>query len=383
MPKKQNLDKGTQATLVAMQKQIDEQAERQKTFQDEQANTMEELKQLLMANINRPQADPIVQDAPVAPPNAPIQAVPVTPPTPASLTSASRSTATEVKAPRTFNFSVMDTLERDAQYSDFRRWKKAWDNNARVYNLPSFPREQQVAALISAVGPFVSEVIEKHCHLELDDETTTVETIFTELQEYYRSEGSLAVERVKFHQRKQGDNETFNQFRFDLLNMADDADLCGHCKDAQIVTQIIVGTNDEKARHDLLREPVFPTLQKAIDICHNSEVANRNNAKLESSSINKISSYKQERKQNWNKNHDKKQCSYCGSTPWHERERCQAKNKTCGKCGKLGHFQSVCRSEESTSYKKRSTVRTRFYDPRFYDKTRFYDILPLTNFFST
>jgi hypothetical protein len=34
----------------------------------------------------------------------------------------------------------------------------------------------------------------------------------------------------------------------------------------------------------------------------------------------------------------------CGSHPAHDRQHCPARDVTCRKCGKRGHYQSVCRS---------------------------------------
>ena len=37
-------------------------------------------------------------------------------------------------------------------------------------------------------------------------------------------------------------------------------------------------------------------------------------------------------------------CGWCGKSPKHSKQQCPAKDITCHKCGKQGHFQSVCRS---------------------------------------
>ena len=49
----------------------------------------------------------------------------------------------------------------------------------------------------------------------------------------------------------------------------------------------------------------------------------------------------------------KKSCGRCGRPGPHSQAQCPARESTCHKCSKLGHFKSVCRSAP-----KRSSVRT-------------------------
>ena len=44
-------------------------------------------------------------------------------------------------------------------------------------------------------------------------------------------------------------------------------------------------------------------------------------------------------------------CGYCGGQP-HDRAQCPAREKSCGKCSKPGHFASVCRSNPTASANK-------------------------------
>ena len=39
-----------------------------------------------------------------------------------------------------------------------------------------------------------------------------------------------------------------------------------------------------------------------------------------------------------------KKCGYCGKTPQHKRDKCPARNATCHKYNKKGHYSSVCRT---------------------------------------
>ena len=38
-------------------------------------------------------------------------------------------------------------------------------------------------------------------------------------------------------------------------------------------------------------------------------------------------------------------CFWCGTIPYHNRQVCPARDATCRKCSKKGHFQTVCRGD--------------------------------------
>eukprot|EP00094_Tigriopus_californicus_P010955 TCALIF_10569-PA protein Name:"Similar to gag-pol Gag-Pol polyprotein (Walleye dermal sarcoma virus)" AED:0.25 eAED:0.27 QI:80/0/0/1/0/0/8/0/1134 len=187
--------------------------------------------------------------------------------------------------------------------------------------------------------------------------------ILENLQRYYCSQRSVVLDCVNFHQRKQDQSETFDQFRFAITDLAEDAVLCTTCVESQIVTQIIIGTKDEKARH-MLEERKFPSLGRTIEICQTNEVASGNQASLTNSSVYKISTYQQGKKKGgerdrnqprdqnqaqgknqWPSNKSEGNCWYCGQDR-HSRKECPAKNQTCSFCHKQGHIQVACKSKK-------------------------------------
>ncbi len=261
------------------------------------------------------------------------------------------------QGPRTLDVSSITPLAQDANYRKFREWRESWENNGRIKQLNSFSREVQVYALATAAGPHATRVLKTHLGLDLDAPGTTADVALDGLQRYYRDQRNIVVDRVAFHKRRQQQTETFDEFRFSLVDMAEDAELCNHCRDSQIVTQIIVGTRDEKARHDLLQKKDFPSLADTVELCRALEMAHKNQEKLERGrSINRVSTYKQgqrNRSQSGDRQGDKdSKCGNCGRTPKHSRDQCPAKDKECNNCKKTGHFKSVCRSSAAATENK-------------------------------
>ena len=88
--------------------------------------------------------------------------------------------------------------------------------------------------------------------MSMSDKKTTVQGVLHRLDDYYRKKRKAILDRLAFRNRKQGENETFDRFRIALTELAEDAEICMHCRDDQIVTQIIAGTKDAQARTNIL-----------------------------------------------------------------------------------------------------------------------------------
>ena len=52
-------------------------------------------------------------------------------------------------------------------------------------------------------------------------------------------------------------------------------------------------------------------------------------------------------------------CGYCGRAGKHDRADCPAKDKTCSKCNKAGHFKIVCRSSGNGGGSGRGQLQSR------------------------
>ena len=268
---------------------------------------------------------------------------------------------------KSFNISTLPKLSDEADYREFCQWKKQWEVNAKVHGLENFPRSIQVFSCGSAMGSKGMDIVEQACGINMDDEDVTVDGMLQAMQGYFREMRSLTVDRLQFHQRKQGPAESFDQFRFALNQMAEDAELCPHCRDTQIVTQIMAGTRDEKAQNELLRERPFPTLERTVTVCRSTEIAAKNQETMMAPEVNKVSEYKRQREHEkrgrsqsrnryehkpvWSQSRNREEsmpCCRCGNTG-HVEGGCPFKDKECFKCQKIGHTRAMCQSEESAS----------------------------------
>jgi len=268
---------------------------------------------------------------------------------------------------RSFNLNGLNPLPIDAELKDFKNWCEAWENHAHVQQLSAFSNTTQVYALLSAIGPHTARILKQGFGMDMTSPSATVPLMLETLQKYFCAMRNIAVDRLNFCQRVQGPTEPFDQFRFALNDMADDAEFgCPSRRETLLVTQVIVGIREPETQTKLLQERNFPTMQRAVEICTSDESASRNKVKLADSTINKLSSsnYKkrnqkdlsqvrsESRRKNTPKenhrrkvNHDKvdPSCTWCGGKK-HEKTKCPAADKECRRCKMKGHFAHVCRS---------------------------------------
>ena len=136
----------------------------------------------------------------------------------------------------------------------------------------------------------------------------------------------------------------------------------GDMRDQLIRDLIAVGIRDDKLSEKMQLDPDL-TLEKAISLARQSEAVKKqqplirgqiepetNLDAVKSRYKNKQQSTFQRktapRQQQVQKQHSGK-CNRCGRSPTHNRNNCPARDATCHKCSKKGHYASVCKSRST------------------------------------
>ena len=114
-------------------------------------------------------------------------------------------------------------------------------------------------------------------------------------------------------------------------------------KDNFTLYMLVSGLNDSEIQEDLLTEEDL-TLEGAEKRAIAKESAKYSQSWLAGDNIQRLkSSYQQEKS-----DPSKRKCRFCGLQEHKSREKeCKAFSEICKKCGKVGHFQKVCRSKKS------------------------------------
>ncbi|UYV60475.1 K02A2.6-like [Cordylochernes scorpioides] len=181
---------------------------------------------------------------------------------------------------------------------------------------------------------------------------------------YFSPKLNITIERFKFNQMKQKEDESFNDFltrvKLQIANFK-----YAVMSDELLKDRIVVGIINNEIRERLLSEADLD-LEKATQICIACENATNQMKHVLSDSdkqvaVTKMNSKKWEdrkepRKENTTNQSHKiiENCRNCGRS--HKINQCPAYQKRCNKCKKLNHFANLCRSQNTNSYKVRQIV---------------------------
>ena len=167
-------------------------------------------------------------------------------------------------------------------------------------------------------------------------------------------------ERAKFNQRKQEEGEPVDDFIMDLYRVVEHCSY-GNLHDELIRDRIVVSLRSAALSEKLQRD-TYLTLDKAVRMAREDETIRKQQALLRND-------FKEDKpKQGKDKSdlyylrkklfkhrgkppsatplgqqqQNPKKCTRCGRSPPHSREQCPAREETCHKCNKKGHFKSMC-----------------------------------------
>lgn len=247
---------------------------------------------------------------------------------------------------------------------DWRRWISRWERYRIISGLHLRDQEAQVNTFIYAVGREAEDVL---LALRLtDEELKTYDTVRSKFESHFVPRRNIIYERGKFNMRKQEPHETADTFITDLHKLADTCDY-GSLKEDLIRDRIVVGLLDKSLSEKLQLDSKL-TLQGAIMAARNSETVQRQQTELRSQDALKTDVEEVKRKSSHHTAQPRRRCNSpkgaalqpsgfcgsCGMLQQHTKQHCPAAGKRCRACNKVGHFESVCRSKQSSARQTRT-----------------------------
>ncbi|XP_045769724.1 uncharacterized protein LOC123870450 [Maniola jurtina] len=150
------------------------------------------------------------------------------------------------------------------------KWKRSYEIYSKACELTKKSVEIQVNILLHVVGEQCRDILDR-----LPDKCTTVEQVWKTLDEQFHTKRNVTVERHKFFMRHQQDNESIEQYVFELRKLAQTCEF-RDLHDELIKDRLVCGISSSAIRERLLREDDL-SLKKAMDICR-AAIASRTNS---------------------------------------------------------------------------------------------------------
>ena len=245
----------------------------------------------------------------------------------------------QVSAPENFNFAHPD---------DWPKWIRRFERYRLASGLSSKSEEMQVNALIYYMGDQADDIL---LSFGLSDEDKKkYNTVKGKFEGHFVIRRNTIYERAKFNQRRQLPGESVDNFITALYGLVEHCEY-GALREEMIRDRIVVGIANATLAEKLQLDSKL-TLETAIAKARESETVKKQQSVVrgENPQIDRV--YKKPSTQKGKipaTSFKKDYCTRCGKSPPHSKQNCPAKDQTCHRCRRKGHFQSQCQSKSVVS----------------------------------
>ena len=246
-------------------------------------------------------------------------------------------------------------IENDSDMeSNWKRFKRAWDNYETASNLKNESVEYRCAVLLTCIGEEANEMLDGF-KFEAGENRNDIDIVLAKFKQFCVGSTHEAFESYRFHSRTQEPSESIDTYVAELRRLAKGCRFEDQ-EDRMIRDRILMGCKSDQVREKLLEDASL-TLKKAIDICRAHEAShNKLQAMSKDASIdidrlsqsrtrsNFFSNKEKYRNNNKSERMFKKssRCPKCGYDEHKSIDYCPAKRAECRKCKKIGHFAVMC-----------------------------------------
>ena len=221
------------------------------------------------------------------------------------------------------------------------------------------PDKDKVSYILLWLGPQGVEVFDNFTPAEIPDRNKPSD-VWDAFETYFEPKTNFRLARFQLRDMRQNPGEPIDSFvtRLRILgqkcNFKDTTEL-----DDQLIDQVIKGSNNIAVRKKLLEHDAKTlTLPKCIDVARTSEATHAQMLQLgigggeatiasmrqsHTPAHKPASGSTNSRRSHQPRGRQGQSCFFCGGSN-HQRDACPARDQTCNKCGKSGHWGKVCMS---------------------------------------
>ena len=277
-----------------------------------------------------------------------------------------------LRPPDPFNFKVPD---------DWPRWQRRFEQFRVASGLAGDPAAKQISTLLYCLGEEAESVLTSSNATAAD--RADYDRVMGKFDAFFQVRRNVIFERARFNRRCQLQGETAEQYIMALYTLAANCNY-GVLESEMIRDRLVVGIRDsalserlqmdaeltlEKAKKSIRqREAVQEQQQvlKSVGVPGNLEAVRsrtepgrrqRSTQQYQHGSGHNGAAGKWKQRQN-----SSKKCTRCGKEQ-HARDKCPAKDATCHRCQRKGHYSAMCFAKTvSTVSESGSNLETAFLD---------------------
>ncbi|XP_064470230.1 uncharacterized protein K02A2.6-like [Ornithodoros turicata] len=238
-------------------------------------------------------------------------------------------------------------------------WKRRWERFRTASGLHAKNAAEQVNSFVYLMGPKAEEIF---ATLPIPaGKKESYADVVAAFEGFFIVKKNVVYERAVFNSRSQLEGEPAADFITALYALVETCEY-GNLKDELLRDRIVVGVRDKKLSTKLQMESDL-TLERAVLLTKQTETVGRQQENLKHSAnaapaqtvhVDRLQAKSKQTKKiqakavsSSTEEHSKatQSCYWCGKPGKHPRPQCPAAKARCNKCGKPGHFASVCKAK--------------------------------------
>ena len=275
-----------------------------------------------------------------------------------------------LQPPDPFNF-------RDPE--DWPRWKRRFQQFRVASGLVEEDAVKQISTFLYCLGEEAEAVLTSTNATE--DDRKDYDLVLAKFDGFFQVRKNVIYERARFNRRNQLSGETAEEYIMVLYNLAENCDY-GAMKTEMIRDRLLVGIRDHALSEKMQMDPKL-TLETAKKTIRQKEAVQQQQKTLkgvkEPTCLEAVHPGANRQKRPGRRDHQRmssqrgaskeqkphssqaKQCTRCGKGQ-HPRDKCPAKDATCHKCQRKGHYSALCYSKSVSTLSEESSLETAFLD---------------------
>lgn len=228
----------------------------------------------------------------------------------------------------------------------WKLWIKRFERYLSVSNLSGKSEREKIDVLCYVMGEKSEEILAQILpNMSIE---TTYEIVKGKFNEYFAPRRNVVFERYKFNSRIQQCGESADSFITALYTLAEACEF-GNLKDDLIRDRIVIGIRDTRTSERLQLVSDL-TVNKATEMARQAEIQSREGKMIREefshqAEVNRLSDRRKANPKFRNVEGGSGPCGRCGLAKHTVPQKCPAANTKCRRCGKQGHWESVCRSK--------------------------------------